>query len=118
MYTGAGINCSGAVISDSTMSDLYTWMCDLDRRYERVVRRMMRWAYRWPPLSSVRLCLHTLPSWTLISVPSIKFWLSGGCSFAKLLGRSSVDIPPKSLDSHQIRYSTVVSLCATHPFTF
>ena len=87
--------------------------------YETVVRAMMMsWAYRWPPLSSVRLCFHTLPSWTLISRPSIKSWLSGGCSFAKLPGRSSAKIPPKSLDSHQIRHSTGILCCPTHPFTF
>ena len=53
--------------------------------------------YRWPPLSSVKLCFQTLPSWTLISKPSIKSWLSGGCSFAKFPGRSSAKMPPKSL---------------------
>lgn len=53
--------------------------------------------YRWPPLSSVKLCFQTLPSWTLISRPSIKSWLSGGCNFAKFPGRSSAKMPPKSL---------------------
>jgi hypothetical protein len=53
--------------------------------------------YRWPPLSSVKLCFQTLPSWTLISRPSIKSWLSGGCSFEKFPGRSSAKMPPKSL---------------------
>ena len=78
----------------------------------------MTCTYRWPPLSSVRLCFHTLPNWTLISRPPIKSWLSGSCSFATLPGRSSPKIPPKSLDSHQIRYSSGILLCATHPFTF
>ena len=87
--------------------------------YETVVRAMMMsWVYRWPPLSSVKLCFHTLPSWTLISRPSIKSWLSGGCSFEKLPGRSSAKIHPKSLDSNQIRERTGTVSCATHPFTF
>jgi len=114
MYIGTGLNCSSAMISDQR--PLYMHM---GLRYERAVRKMMmRWAYRWPPLSSVRLCFHTLPSWTLILRLYIKSWLSGGCSFATLPGRSSPKIPPKSLDSHQIRYSAGILLCATHPFTF
>ena len=79
---------------------------------------MTNWACRWQPLSSIRPCFQTLPSWTLISRPSIKSWLIGGCSFAKLPGRSSAKIPPKSLDSNQIRERAGTVLCATHPFTF
>src|SRR6266702_538545 len=73
MYIGAGLNCSSAMISESAISD------------------------RWPPLSSVRLCFHTLPSCTLISSPSIRSCPSGGCNLAKFPGSSSAKIPPKSL---------------------
>lgn len=83
-------------------------------RHESVVRRMMKWVYRWPMRSSVWLCFHTLTSWTLISRPSVKFWLSGGCSFAKVTGKEVRKILAKSLDGHQIGYSTGISLCATH----
>jgi hypothetical protein len=95
MYIGAGLNCSSAMINDSAMSDLLSHIC--------VVRRwggnqLGTQTYRWPPLSSVKLCFQTLPSWTLISKPSIKSWLSGGCNFEKFPGRSSAKMPPKSLD--------------------
>ena len=50
-----------------------------------------------PPLNSVKLCFHTVPSWTLTSRPSMRSWPSGGWSFAKFPGRSSPKISPKSL---------------------
>ena len=73
-----------AVLGDSAMSDLYTCTWDLDMS---VVRRM-KWAHHWPLRSSVWLCFHAKSG--LKSKPSIRSWLSGGCGFAKLLGRSSV----------------------------
>jgi hypothetical protein len=77
--------------------------------------------YRWPPLSSVKLCFQTLPSWTLISRPSVKSWPSGGCSFAKFPGRSSAKMPPKSLKRIVVKSNTRVqgAICArSYPFTF
>ena len=44
--------------------------------------------------------------------------ISGGCSFTKPPRRSSAKMPPKSLDSYQIRYNTGTPLYATHPSTF
>lgn len=52
---------------------------------------------RWPPLSSVREAFQTLPSRILTSSPSVMSLPSGGSSFAKLPGRSSPKIDPKSL---------------------
>jgi hypothetical protein len=62
-----------------------------------------RGVHHWPPLSSVRLCFHMLPSCTLISRPSIRSWPSRGCNFAKFPGRSSTKMPPKSLGTHTKR---------------
>jgi len=59
-------------------------------------------AYRCPPLSSVRLCFHTVPSRTFTSRPCMRSWPSGGCSLAKFPGNSSAKIPPKSLWSRAI----------------
>ena len=69
---------------------------DLRNRFSYQTRDQGK-AYRCPPLSSVRLCFHTVPSRTLTSSPSIRSLSSGGCSFAKLPGRSSAKIAPKSL---------------------
>jgi hypothetical protein len=59
-------------------------------------------AYRCPPLSSVRLCFHTVPSRTLTSRPCMRSWPSGGCNLAKFPGNSSAKMPPKSLWSRAI----------------
>ena len=72
-----------------------------------------------PQLNSVKLCFHTGPSWTLTSRPSIRSWPSGGWSFAKLPGRSSAKISPKSLKkgfsyhwaTMKAQHNLLVNLC-------
>jgi hypothetical protein len=75
--------------------------------------------YRCPPLSSVKLCFHTLPNCTRTSRPSVRSCPSGGCNFAKFPGRSSAKILPKSLqNSVELYVSPPLGICPTHPFTF
>lgn len=83
MYNGAGLNCSRAKISDSATRELKCWK-------ELVF-------YRWPPLSSVRLCFQIPPRHTLISRPSVSGWPSRRSSLAELPGSSIPNISPKSL---------------------
>jgi hypothetical protein len=115
IYIGAGLNYNNAMINDSAMSDLFR-LCYVNEG--KRLGAMLRGTYRWPPLSSVKLCFQTLPSWTLISRPSIKSCLSGGCSFAKFPGRSSAKMPPKSLVTKKSDMRSQEFFARSYPFTF
>jgi len=92
IYIGAGLNWSRAIMREGAIKDLdhFEVSCRINRCKSN--------AYLCPPLSSVKLCFHTVPSWTFTSNPSMRSWPSGGWSFAKLPGKSSAKIPPKSLN--------------------
>lgn len=100
-------------MSESAMRDLETTQLDAQLLYPGFWK-----AYRWPPLNSVKLCFQTEPSRTLTSNPFIKSRPSGGCNFAKLPGRSSANIAPKSLKKAptRTRQSLIYPSTATRRF--
>ena len=99
MYMGAGLNWRSDMMRDSAMREL----SGTDQSWAWC--RGCFGTHRCPPLSSVRLAFHTVPSRTLTSSPSVRSCPSGGCNFAKFPGRSSSKINPKSLQPISINFT-------------
>ena len=112
IYIGAGLNWSKAIIRERAIKDLHHFQVSCR------VNRCEGSSYLCPPLSSVKLCFHTVPSWTFTSNPSMRSWPSGGWSFAKLPGKSSAKMPPKSLDLAKLVIRELVGVVYTCALTF
>lgn len=89
IYIGAGLNWRSDMINERAISELY--------RHQSKIYSGEWSSYRWPPLSSVKLCFQMEPNWTFTSRPALRLPGSAYCSLALLPGKRSPKISPKSL---------------------